>query len=391
MDFPVPSPDRTHHLYNGAPIYQERYIEVREYAFPGLAAARDACGWFHIDFSGAPVYNERYLFAGDFSDDAARVKAVVKSETKSEDGRPETVFFYIDAAGERIGFMEYVWAGDFHEGVACVYHKRFGAAHITTAGELLYNAWFYDVRPFEGDRARVRDESGWKFIDRAGDVLGCADEPADTYPRGTVRKVPAKNTIPDIIRSHSGYDASVILIRHAEREPFRKGEGGLDKKLTRRGEEAARAFGASLPKIAKAYASSARRCMQTAELIAGSAEADSLLGMPGAYIYDDASSFEYYSTHDVVSIIRSYLHGADLPGHYPVKEGTDRFLAHLKSVAEEGKTVLCVTHDAFAVSSAGVLTGHSFDDDWIDFLDGYVLFRYGTVWKLVWREGEFFV
>ncbi|MDO5847113.1 MAG: hypothetical protein Q4Q20_02275, partial [Methanocorpusculum sp.] len=237
MDFPVPSPDRTHHLYNGVPIYQERYIEVREYAFPGLAAARDACGWFHIDFSGAPVYTGRYLFAGDFSDDVARVKAGIKSE----DGKPDAVFFYIDAEGQRIDSREYVWAGDFHEGVACVYHKRFGAAHITTAGELLYNAWFYDVRPFEGERARVRDESGWKFIDRTGDVIEDADEPADTYPRGMVRKVPAKNFIPGIIRSHPGHDACVVLIRHAEREPFRKGEGGIDKKLTKRGEEAARA------------------------------------------------------------------------------------------------------------------------------------------------------
>ena len=57
-------------------------------------------------------------------------------------------------------------------------------------------------------------------------------------------------------------------------------------------------------------------------------------------------------------------------------------------VAEDGKYVLCVTHDAFAVSCIGTLTGHSFEDDWIDFLDGCVLFRYGDVWKLCWREGE---
>ena len=375
MDFPRPAPDKTHHVYNGAPTYSARYLEVRDYQFPGLAAARDERGWCHIDFSGNPVYLERYASVGDFFDDTAVVK------------NAEGKYFYIDQEGVRIDPLEFIRAGDFKDGIACVYHAEFGATHITTSGELLYNEWYYDVRPFEGDKARIRDDSGWHYIDRNGDDLGCADAPADSLPRGTVRKQKQKNRIPEIIRAHSGYDACVVLIRHAEREPFRRGEGGFRKNLTKRGEEESLAFAKELPTFSAAYASPLSRCLKTAELIAGSVVPDTKLGMPGAYIYDDDSSHEFYVKNDTFTVIRAYLKGTVLPGHYPVKEGTKYFLEHLKEVAEDGKYVLCVTHDAFAVSCIGTLTGHSFEDDWIDFLDGCVLFRYGTAWKLAWREG----
>ncbi|HJJ27593.1 MAG TPA: histidine phosphatase family protein [Methanocorpusculum sp.] len=376
MEYPVPSPDKTHHLFGGSPIYSARFLEVRPFVFPGLAAVRDRDGWYHIDFSGNPAYKERYSYAGDFSCGAA-----VVSEIAGE-------YFYIDQIGRRIDPLSFIRADDFKDNIACVYHKEYGAAHITTSGELLYNEWFYDVRPFEGDTARIRDESGWHFIDKQGNIRGCADAPDDSIPPGTVRKTRAKNKLPEIIRAHHGYDACVILIRHAEREPFLLGEGGSDKKLTPRGEKEAKKLAALLPKISAAYASPISRCMNTAKLIAGSAVPDTALGMPGAYIYNDPLSHEFYVDNDTLSAIRSYLAGRVLPGHYPVAEGTKYFLAHLKEIAEDGKAVLCVTHDAFAVSCIGVLTGYSFVNDWIDFLDGCVLFRYGDVWKLCWREGE---
>ncbi|HJJ36426.1 MAG TPA: histidine phosphatase family protein [Methanocorpusculum sp.] len=359
------------------PIYPERFLEVREYRFPGLAAVHDASGWYHIDFQGKPAYTKRYAAAGDFSDGIAVVRL--------ESGR----FINIDAQGRQIDPMEFVWAGDFRDNIACVYHAEYGATHITTSGELLYNDWYLDVRPFENGKAVVRDESGWKYVDKQGVVLGCAAEPSDTYPRGTVRKHHSPNPIPAIIAGHKGYDACVVLIRHAEREPFYAGEGGARKQLTVRGENDCRRFAADMPPFAKAYASPIVRCMNTAELIAGSAISDSELGQPGAFVYDDSVSHEFYVDNDTISAIRSYLKGFVIPGHYPVAEGAKSFLTHVCDVAEDGKYVLCVTHDAFVVSCIGVVSGYLFENDWMDFLDGCVLFRYGSVWKLAWREGEY--
>ncbi|MDO5846181.1 MAG: phosphoglycerate mutase family protein, partial [Methanocorpusculum sp.] len=228
----------------------------------------------------------------------------------------------------------------------------------------------------------------WFFIDRTGRRLCAADEPDDTFPRGTVRYSPPANRIAEITAAKE-YDACIILIRHAEREPFQRGEPGPSKQLTERGREQAAALGARLPKIRAAYASPMTRCMQTAELIAGKpAEASTMLGDPGAFIYDNALSHEFYCRTSTIAAIRSYIQGDVLPGHYPIREGAKRILSFLKSLAQENGTVLCVTHDAFAVSLIAVMTGADFSDDWLDFLDGCVIFRRGTNWTLVWRGGE---
>jgi len=377
MEFPVIAPDMTHHLYGGVPIYTERFLEVREYRFPGLAAVHDASGWYHIDFQGKPMYTKRYRAVRDFSDGIAVVRLA--------SGK----FIYIDAQGRQIDPLEFVWARDFRDNVACVYHEDFGAAHITTSGELLYNDWYLDVRPFKNGKAVVRDESGWQYVDIHGMILGCAAEPNDSYPRGTVRQHHSENPLPAIIAAHKGYDACVVLLRHAEREPFYAGEGGSKKQLTPRGVQESREFASRMPPFAKAYASPILRCLKTAELIAGSAVPDNKLGQPGAFVYDDPVSHEFYVENDTISAIRSYLKGFVIPGHYPVAEGAKYFLNHVCELAEDGKFVLCITHDAFVVSCIGVVSGYLFENDWIDFLDGCVLFRYGSIWKLAWREGEY--
>ena len=165
MEFPLPSADKTHHVFDGSPIYEPRFLEVREFRFPGLSAVRDESGAYHIDFFGRPLYTERYEKVGDFSDSTAWVKTA--------DG-----FFYIDANGSRINAETYTSASDFSEKTAAVYHAVCGATHITTAGEMLYNDWYYDVRPFADGKALVRDDAGWQYINRGGELLGPAEAPS---------------------------------------------------------------------------------------------------------------------------------------------------------------------------------------------------------------------
>ena len=374
MDFPVPSADKTHHVFNGSPIYDACFTHVSEYQLPGLAAVTDESGSYHIDFLGRPLYSERYEEVGDFSDCTAWVKTA--------DG-----FFYIDENGSRINSETYTRVSDFSNKVAAVYHSFCGATHITTAGEMLYNDWYYDVRQFKDGRALVRDDDGWFYINIGGERLEAAEAPADSIPEGTVRIAPRKNMIPDLLKGQS-YDAALILIRHAEREPFYRGEPGVGKLVTVRGEKTAAALGLLLPKISKAYASPMPRCIRTAELIAGfTPEADSMLGEPSAFIFDNSKSQEFYQNNSTAKAVRSYIKGAELPGHYPINEGADRLLSHLKSLCVEGVT-LCVSHDLFTASFIGALTGYGFEADWVDFMDGCILLRKGDSWRLVWREGE---
>ena len=187
MDFPVPSADKTHHVFNGSPIYDARFKHVSEYQLPGLAAVTDESGSYHIDFFGRPIYSERYEEVGDFSDSTAWVKTA--------DG-----FFYIDENGSRINSETYTRVSDFSNKVAAVYHSFCGATHITTAGEMLYNDWYYDVRQFKDGRALVRDDDGWFYINLGGERLEAAEAPADSIPEGTVRISPSKNMIPDLLK-----------------------------------------------------------------------------------------------------------------------------------------------------------------------------------------------
>lgn len=374
MEFPLPSADKTHHVFDGSPIYEARFSEVREFRFPGLAAVRDESGAYHIDFFGRPLYAERYEKVGDFSDSTAWVKTA--------DG-----FIYIDENGSRINAETYAYASDFAEKTAAVYHAVCGATHITTAGEMLYNDWYYDVRPFENGKALVRNDAGWQYINRGGEHLGPAEAPADDLPKGSVRIELRKNRIAELL-SRQQYDSAILLLRHAEREPFYRGEPGVGKLVTARGEKTAQALGTSLPVITAAFASPMPRCMRTAELIAGiSPQADTLLGDPGAFIFDNAKSHEFYQNTSTASAIRSYIQGAKLPGHYPIAEGAGRLLSHLKEISGEGLT-LCITHDAFAAAFIAEYTGYDFANDWVDFMDGCILLRTEDSWRLVWREGE---
>jgi len=73
MEFPKISPDGTHHIFEGNPIYDQRFLKVREFKEPGIAAVCDSSGWFHISFFGTALYDERFKYVGDFCDDLAAV------------------------------------------------------------------------------------------------------------------------------------------------------------------------------------------------------------------------------------------------------------------------------------------------------------------------------
>ena len=383
MDLPVPGPDGTYHEFCGAPIYEKRFKIVGPFRFPGLAAVFDESGAYHIDFSGSPVYEERYSWVGDYADDCAVVK------TAGGD------YYHINEEGKRIGHNNYLYAEEFSEGTAVIYRRNYGATHITTGGEMLYGDWYFDARGFRNGEALVRDEDGWLVIDKIGQEIRRTDPPDDEYPvSGTVRFIGEESPIPIILKM-TEWDAAVVLVRHAEREPFIKGEPGSQKKLTTRGERAALTFGERLgARSVKASASPMFRCMHTAELIlAGRGldekpEANDSLGEPGAYIFDDELTRGFYVKNPTKTVTLQYIRTGTLPGHYPIREGTERLLAFLKSTAFQDGISVCVTHDVFLAAFVSTLTGYDFTDDWTGFLDGCILFRKKETWYLWWRGKE---
>ncbi|HJJ28863.1 MAG TPA: histidine phosphatase family protein [Methanocorpusculum sp.] len=377
MEFPKVSADGTHHIFEGSPVYAKRFTKVRDFFLPGAAAVCDDSGWYHINFFGDPLYDERYTYAGDFCEDLAVVRDA------------EGLYYHIDAEGNKIEADGFLWAGGFFEGAAVVYDKKRGATHITTMDEPLYNIWFYDARAFQNGRALVRDAKGWLYIDRAGNFISRAAEPADSYPRGSVCAAPFVSPVPAALAKAAPYDAAVLFIRHAEREPFQRGEFGSLKILTRRGEEAARAFGEALPGARRGFSSPVPRCVRTAELIAGKNETSTVLGYPSVYVISDDIVNGVYTNTPVMTVVREYIARGVLPGHVPIGEATEKMLAFLKSVAVPGEITVCVSHDVFVAAFCAYLTKRDFSDDRIDFLDGCILLRRGGKWTLWWRENEY--
>ncbi len=383
MALPVPGPDGTYHEFCGAPIYEKRFKIVGPFRFPGLAAVFDDSGAYHIDFSGNPIYEERYSWVGDYADDCVVVKTVGNE------------YFHINEEGKRIGHNNYLYAEEFSEGTAVIYRKNYGATHITTGGEMVYGDWYFDARGFKNGEALVRDEDGWLVIDKTGQEIRRTDPPDEEYPvTGIIRFIGTESPIPTILKM-TEWDAAVVLVRHAEREPFTKGEPGSQKKLTTRGERAAMTFGEKLGgRPVKAYASPMFRCMHTAELIlTGTGETDNVcgntcLGDPGAYVFDDDLTRGLYVKNPTKTITLEYINTGTLLGHYPIKEGTERLLAFLKSTAFQDGISVCVTHDVFLAAFVSTLTGYDFADDWVGFLDGCILFRKKETWYLWWRGKE---
>lgn len=190
------APDRTHHLLDGVPLYSARFTEVLSFHAPGLAAARDASGAFHIDTAGCPAYarrfrrtfgfyeglsaveseegafhlrpdgseltGERYAWCGNFQDGRCTVRG--------GDGR----YFHLDREGGAVYAERYAYAGDFREGSAVVQEDSGLHLHIDRHGRPLNARRFLDLDVFHKGYARARDARGWHHVDRDG---------APLYPR----------------------------------------------------------------------------------------------------------------------------------------------------------------------------------------------------------------
>ncbi|WP_083682007.1 methyltransferase [Archangium sp. Cb G35] len=187
------SADRTHHTREGAPLYPVRFIEVLSFHAPGLAAAKDGTGAFHIDVLGRAVYArrftrtfgfyeelatvvdgsgafhirpdgselspERYAWCGNFQDDRCTVR--------TKDGR----YFHVDRKGNPAYAERYAYAGDFRDGLAVVQDASGLHLHIHKDGLPLNGRRFLDLDVFHKGYARARDERGWHHVNTQGEPL----------------------------------------------------------------------------------------------------------------------------------------------------------------------------------------------------------------------------
>lgn len=186
------STDRTHHLRGGQPLYSARFTEVLSFHVPGLAAAKDATGSFHIDVSGRPAYTRRFARTFGFYGGLAAVESEEGAFHIRVDGtalyserydwcgnfqeglctvREKTAgpaYLHLDATGRPAYSQRYAYAGDFREGLAVVQEPSGLHLHIDLEGRPLNGRRFLDLDVFHKSYARARDARGWHHVNAEG-------------------------------------------------------------------------------------------------------------------------------------------------------------------------------------------------------------------------------
>ncbi|MET0403835.1 MAG: methyltransferase [Cystobacter sp.] len=187
------SADRTHHLRAGTPLYLARFLEVLSFHPPGLAAAKDDTGAFHIDLSGRSVYSRRFTRTFGFYEERATVEHGGEAFHVLTDGSElsaaryawcgnfqsgrctvraqDGLYFHVDREGRPAYSRRYAYAGDFRDGLAVVQEPEGWHLHIHADGRPLHARRFLDLDVFHKGYARARDERGWHHVDLSGEPL----------------------------------------------------------------------------------------------------------------------------------------------------------------------------------------------------------------------------
>lgn len=183
------SEDGTHHVGPAGPLYVQRFIEVLSFHPPGLAAARDRTGAFHISESGEPVYVDRFTRTFGFYESLATVAVDHGWLHIRPDGQRAHAFsftwagnfqeglcavrvgaemFHVGRHGGPAYATRYRYVGDFKGGLAVVKDDRGLSTHVTPEGILTHGTWFLDLDVFHKGFARARDSGGWHHVRRDG-------------------------------------------------------------------------------------------------------------------------------------------------------------------------------------------------------------------------------
>ena len=187
------APSGTHHVRDGAPLYDERFDEVLKFHEPGLAAVRrDGRAW-HIRSDGEPAYDRRFERTFGFYDGLAAAAAPdgwrhVRPDGTDlygtryawcgnfQDGRcavRESGGAYLHLTAEGVPAYDARWryAGDFRDGIAVVQADDGRSTHIDPLGDPVHDVRFLDLDAFHKGFACARDEDGWTHIDVSGRPL----------------------------------------------------------------------------------------------------------------------------------------------------------------------------------------------------------------------------
>lgn len=174
-----------------------------------------------------------------------------------------------------------------------------------------------------------------------------------------------------------------VFLRHAEREKKDIMNVGEEIMLTPEGVSTARKLGQSLrgAPVRTIYCSPILRCVQTANAINAELSNYAIdtvltnkLGMPGLSISDTNLSGALYSTYTTREIYDQYTSGEEMAALTSPDVLAKSTMEFLQSACSKDGIFLFITHDSTLAHIRYALTGYTYkDDEWVDFLDGFVI------------------
>ncbi len=187
------SPCETHHLKDGKPFYEKKFLKVLKYHEPGLAPVLDTEGAYHIDLKGNPAYSPRFQRSFGFYHHRAAVELSGEAFHILPDGSlfyPQRYswcgnfqegfcvvrnfqnhYFHITLEGTPLYPCQYAYVGDFKDGMAVICNEKGLHTHINSMGQFIHSRWFCQLDIFHKSFARAKDEQGWSYIDRQGNFI----------------------------------------------------------------------------------------------------------------------------------------------------------------------------------------------------------------------------
>ncbi len=207
----------------------------------------------------------------------------------------------------------------------------------------------------------------------------------------------------EVLRAVHGAPAArsaAVMVRHSERESLTDMREAHLVPLTARGEEAARAFGRSLPRgrTVRAFHSPIGRCAVTAaRVVDGYAEgggdaklAGILPELGGPYVLDLAATVRL-SNELRARYPRAWFDGELPPGvALPRDEASDltlRAVASVLAAAAPGTLLVLVTHDWNVLLVRESVLELRFEDvGWVDYLDGLLIVPVDEGLEVSWRD-----
>ncbi len=187
-----------------------------------------------------------------------------------------------------------------------------------------------------------------------------------------------------------------LVIRHAEKNVIKDGNEGMEIRLTEYGRKMAKYIAKEYLKgtSIEFYVSPIYRCIETAERMIESLNTSieitktKILGHPGPYVIKSQECGKIFRKYGTKNVVKRFIKGENFNCMVSVKEGSKKMMNYILDRMKNSDKVIQVyiTHDAILLPFFVYYTGYEIGNDWIDYLDGGIIYTIETQTYIYFKD-----